>query len=217
MFFLRHPFFVIFTVALLESMLLAKIGSTLGWGITIALILLSTIVGSQLVRQQGFQTFQRLQLAMARGENPGPEMLEGVLIMVAGLLLITPGFISDGIGFVLLIPFTRKLLINVLSRQFVGMPGASTVVRDQWTYDYRSGFPPGADSRTSGARRGDVYEGEGVDIDNLRTAAGPVEIIITTTTSSRPDDAPAGDSSGDDVARSRHPDVLEGEFTRKED
>ena len=83
-------------------MLLAKIGSTLGWGVTIALILLSTIVGSQLVRQQGFQTFQRLQLAMARGETR-PRNARRVLIMVAGLLLITPGFISDGIGFVLLI------------------------------------------------------------------------------------------------------------------
>lgn len=152
MFFIKHPFLVIFTVALLESMLLAKIGSTIGWGITIALILLSTVAGSLMMRQQGFQTFRRLQLAMARGENPGPEILEGVMIMAGGLLLMTPGFISDSIGFLLLIPVTRKALVTLVARRLADLPLAANVVQDQWTYDYRPGHPQGT-----------VYEGERVD------------------------------------------------------
>lgn len=160
MFLIRHPFLVIFSVALLESMLLAQVGSSIGWGLTIGLILLSTMIGSLMMRQQGFQTFRRLQMAMARGENPGPEILEGVLIMAGGLLLMTPGFISDSIGFFLLIPVTRQFILVLIARRLADIP--------------RPFEPPQED----------------------------VEVIITPTSPDR---------------RPHEPDVIEGEFSRKED
>lgn len=209
MFLLRHPFLVIFTIALVESMLLAKIGSTIGWGITILLILLSTVVGSYLVRQQGFQTFQRMQLAMSRGENPGSEILEGVLIMAGGLLLVTPGFISDGIGFLLLIPMTRKALVALIARQLANLPMASGVVKDQWTYQYRPG-----------QGRGEVYEGERVDSTVVEPVAETerVEIIIAASESSSDSQPGASQRSRNPSdAGSAHPDAIEGEFSRKDD
>lgn len=212
MFLIKHPFLVIFTVALLESMLLAKIGSTIGWGLTIALILLSTVVGSYMVRQQGFQTFQRLQLALSRGENPGTDMLEGVLIMVGGLLLVTPGFISDSVGFLLLIPFTRKALVAMIARQLANLPMPSAVVKDQWTYQYRPG-------------RGEVYEGERVDA----TVARPTPkteridvIVVSTSAGAASNDADTHQDAGrqdrtSSVDDLRSPGVIEGEFSRKDD
>lgn len=213
MFLIKHPFLVIFAVALLESMLLAKIGSTIGWGLTIALILLSTVVGSYMVRQQGFQTFQRLQLALSRGENPGTDMLEGVFIMVGGLLLVTPGFISDGVGFLLLIPFTRKALVALIVRQLANLPMASTVVKDQWTYQYRPG-----------QGRGEVYEGERVDASVVRPTPDVerIEIIVTSASPGSVSGAATQEDSRrhgrtttpDDVQSSG---VIEGEFSRKDD
>lgn len=200
MFLLRHPFLILFTVVLLESMLLAKVGSTIGWGLTILLILLSTFVGSYMVRQQGFQTFQRLQRAMARGENPGPEILEGFFIMAGGMLLVTPGFISDTLGFLLLIPFTRKALVLWVSRQLANLPMSAGVVQDQWTY----GFRPG---------QGQVYEGERADPPVTRPVSEQerLEIIITTEPAARAGE-PAPDTSAQVPA-----DVIEGEFSRKDD
>ncbi len=212
MFLIKHPFLVIFTVALLESMLLAKIGSTIGWGLTIALILLSTVVGSYMVRQQGFQTFQRLQLAVSRGENPGTDMLEGVLIMVGGLLLVTPGFISDSVGFLLLIPFTRKALVALIARQLANLPMASGVVKDQWTYQYRPG-------------RGEVYEGERVDATVVRPAPETERIeviVVSTSTGAASNDAGTQQDAGrqgrtSSVDDLQSPGVIEGEFSRKDD
>lgn len=203
MFLIKHPFLVIFTVALLESMLLAKIGSTIGWGLTIALILLSTVVGSYMVRQQGFQTFQRLQLAMSRGENPGTDMLEGVLIMVGGLLLVTPGFISDSIGFLLLIPITRKALVALIARQLANLPMASSVVKDQWTYQYRPGHG-----------RGEVYEGERVDASVVHPSPEQERIEIIVTSTSAGGKANTQTATSDDA---QYPGVIEGEFSRKDD
>lgn len=233
MFLIRHPFLVIFGVALVESMLLAKVGTTIGWGMTIGLILLSTMAGSMMMRQQGFQTFRRLQIAMARGENPGPEILEGVMIMAGGLLLMTPGFISDSIGFFLLIPLTRKALVALMARRLANLPMAANVVQDQWSYDYR----PGRGYRATG---GQVYEGERVDVPAGRPVdAESIEVIVVRAPAvadpvrSGVEDArsehasvEATTSSGPDTAAGSPPKtasspgktgVMEGEFLPRED
>jgi UPF0716 protein FxsA len=240
MFLIRHPFLVIFSVALVESMLLAKVGTTIGWGMTIGLILLSTMVGSMMMRQQGFQTFRRLQIAMARGENPGPEILEGVMIMAGGLLLMTPGFISDSIGFFLLIPLTRKALVALLAKRLANLPLAANVVQDQWSYDYR----PGRGYRAAGGQDyaggrvyegGQVYEGERVDVPASRpTNAESIDVIMvrapvvddpvrsavkdTNVAATKPSasDASAG-GSAKSASSPGQTGVIEGEFLPRED
>ena len=79
---------------------------------TVALILLTAFIGAFLVRAQGFSTFARVQTQMAKGEMPAVEILEGLFLLVAGALLLTPGFLTDAIGFACLTPPLRRWLIR---------------------------------------------------------------------------------------------------------
>lgn len=108
MFFVRHPFLVFFLFSLSEAVLLAKVGTQIGWGWTILAIVATAMIGSAMWRQQGLETWRRVNQRMAQGEMPGQELIEGVMLIVGGALLITPGFITDTIGFLLLFPPTRK-------------------------------------------------------------------------------------------------------------
>jgi UPF0716 protein FxsA len=87
-------------------------------------VVLTAVAGAALARFQGLATLQRLQATLARGETPAIEMFEGVLLLVGALLLLTPGFITDLLGFVCLIPVTRKALaFQFLKRITVVTPG----------------------------------------------------------------------------------------------
>ena len=85
----------------------------------------TAVIGSQLMRRQGMETLREIQRRQQRGEIPAGPMLEGVALLIAGVLLITPGFISDTLGFLLLVPPLRTRLARaLLSRVFV-MRGAA--------------------------------------------------------------------------------------------
>lgn len=110
-------------VPLFEIWLLIEVGSRIGALTTVALTVLTAVIGATLARLQGLATLQRLQATMARGEMPAMEMLEGALLMVGGLLLLTPGFFTDGIGFLCLLPPTRRLFaLWIFRRMAAGMP-----------------------------------------------------------------------------------------------
>lgn len=111
-------FFLIFLlVPLIEIYFLIKIGGLVGAGLTILLVVFTAVLGAFLVRAQGFATFARVQAQFARGRLTAPEMLEGLLLFVAGALLLTPGFFTDAVGFVLLVPpLRRKIIGHVVSR-----------------------------------------------------------------------------------------------------
>jgi len=84
---------------------------------TIFLVVLTAVIGAALLRQQGLSTLARLQNNLSQGKIPAQEMVEGVLLAVGGALLMTPGFVTDTIGFLCLIPPTRKLLAaNIIKR-----------------------------------------------------------------------------------------------------
>ncbi len=107
--------FVLFAIIpIIESALLIEVSDHLGGWNTVALVLITAFIGAQLVRQQGFATLQKAQQRMAKGEMPGQQMIEGALLMVAGVLLVTPGFVTDGVGFVLLLPLTRPMIARKL-------------------------------------------------------------------------------------------------------
>lgn len=137
MFFARHLFFSFFLFALAEAVLLAKVGTAIGWGITIALIVLTAFIGSIMFRQQGFLTLTRLNQRMANGELPGQEMVEGVLILMGGVMLMTPGFLTDALGFICLISGTRRLLAAWMIRKGIMqavMPGNGQGQGQVWMY-----------------------------------------------------------------------------------
>lgn len=98
-------------VPIIEIYLLIQVGSVIGAIPTIFLVVFTAVLGALLLRQQGFSTLGRVQAALARGEVPALEMLEGAMLLFGGALLLTPGFFTDAIGFVCLVPQLRQRTI----------------------------------------------------------------------------------------------------------
>lgn len=94
-------------VPLLEIYLLIKIGAAIGAFATIAVVVVTGIVGAGLARRQGFVVWLRIQYEMQQGRFPARDLVDGLLILAAGIVLITPGVITDALGFLILIPVTR--------------------------------------------------------------------------------------------------------------
>ena len=108
-----NPFFVLFIgIPTLEIFLLIKIGGKVGALNTITLIFLTAIIGVYYARIQGIRTLQSGMVNLYRNKVPVFEIVSGASIAIAALLLIIPGFFTDVIGFFLLIPFTRKIILN---------------------------------------------------------------------------------------------------------
>ena len=110
-----NTFFLIFIgLPALEIFLMIKIGGEIGALYTIALIFLTAIIGVSFARIQGIQTLRSGIINLYKNKVPIYEIISGASIAFAALLLIIPGFFTDFIGFLLLIPFTRKLLFKVI-------------------------------------------------------------------------------------------------------
>ena len=113
MFFLLVTVFIL--IPIIEISLFIEIGSNIGSFNTICLIFLTAIIGVYFVRQQGLSTFQRLTNQIQKLETPIQTVGEGLVILLSGVLLITPGFFTDAIGFLGLIPFTRIFFIKLVA------------------------------------------------------------------------------------------------------
>lgn len=112
---LRGWFFLLFlSIPLIEIYLLIEIGGIIGAPATVFLVVFTAVLGALLLRHQGFYTLQNVQKQMARGEMPAMAMLEGVCLVIGGVLLLTPGFITDSMGFLLLIAPSRRYIIRRL-------------------------------------------------------------------------------------------------------
>ncbi len=109
--------FLLFAVIpVIEVYLLIRVGSLIGAVPTVALLLAISMAGAWLVRHQGFEIMRRIQSEMAQGRLPAAELLDGAMVLVGGVLLLTPGFFTDFLGLFFLIPFTRAII-----KQFVGL------------------------------------------------------------------------------------------------
>ena len=110
-----NSFFLFFVgLPALEIFLMIKIGSEVGALNTLALIFLTAIIGIYFARLQGIQTLRSGMVNLYQNKSPAYELLSGVSIAIAALLLILPGFFTDLIGFLLLVPFTRKIIFNIM-------------------------------------------------------------------------------------------------------
>lgn len=105
---------IFFSVPVLEIYLLIKVGGWIGALPTVFLIVFAAVFGVLLLRQQGFAAMQRVQAALAKGQIPAMELLEGMLLTLGGVLLLIPGFMTDILGFLFLIPPVRRWLIRAL-------------------------------------------------------------------------------------------------------
>lgn len=109
-------FFVL--VPLVELVLLSQMLQRTGLLLTVGLVLITGVVGASLAKQQGMQAWQSIHQQMAQGKTPSTEILNGVMILIAGAFLITPGILTDACGFLLLIPRMRIKLGRLLATWF---------------------------------------------------------------------------------------------------
>jgi UPF0716 protein FxsA len=111
---------LLLAVPLIEIWLLIRVGGIVGAGWTVFLVVFTAFIGIILVRIQGLSTLMRMQQTLARGELPALAMLEGIALLFAGALLLTPGFFTDALGFLLLVPAFRRGLIRAVSPGLLG-------------------------------------------------------------------------------------------------
>jgi len=112
------------SVPLIELYFMIQVGRVIGAGSTVLLVVATAVLGAVLVRVQGLTTVLRARAALDRGELPAAELVEGVLLLLAGFLLLIPGFATDTLGFVLLVPALRRRLGRALAAHLSvqGMP-----------------------------------------------------------------------------------------------
>ena len=117
---------IFFLTPILEMYLLIEVAGYINALPTIFLVMLTAVIGVALLKHQGLATLTRGVGRLNRGEIPATEMAEGILLGIAGALLITPGFVTDGVGFLLLLPPTRALIAKRLFArvQLAGVSGA---------------------------------------------------------------------------------------------
>jgi UPF0716 protein FxsA len=105
-------FLVLVGVPIIEIGLFIQLGGFLGLWPTLGIVVLTALLGTLLLRTQGLSTLEKLKRTAETGQSPAGPMANGALILVAGLLLLTPGFFTDSFGFLLMIPPVRALLIK---------------------------------------------------------------------------------------------------------
>ena len=119
-------FLLFLLVPLVELWFLIRVGGWIGALPTVALVVLTAVLGAGLARLQGLATLARVKSALAQGETPAVELLEGMVLLVAALLLLTPGFFTDTLGFLCLVPvLRRKLALAILRRMVLIQPGGT--------------------------------------------------------------------------------------------
>ena len=106
------------TVPILELLLFIYVEGRIGLTRLLVAIVVTAVLGAFLVRQQGFVVLSRLRADLASGVMPGRQLVHGALVLIGGALLLTPGFLTDAIGFALMIPSVREGLRRLGSRSF---------------------------------------------------------------------------------------------------
>ena len=168
--------FVLFIVVpIAELYVLIQIGQAIGVLPTIALLIADSVLGAALMRAQGRAAWLRFNAALAEGRVPGREVMDGALVIFGGALLLTPGFLSDFLGLILLLPPTRALVRGILVKRFADRLVASAASGAQ-TRVFGFGRPPGRRAR---GRRRSVRRRRRLERDRRRPAAHGAAVTIT--------------------------------------
>lgn len=113
----RILFLSFLIVPLIEIYVLIKVGQVIGAWQTIVLMIAAGVAGAYLAKRQGYVTWQRFQTELSMGRMPGDSLLDGAFVLIGGVLLLTPGFVSDILGFILLLPVTRESLKRLIKHK----------------------------------------------------------------------------------------------------
>jgi UPF0716 protein FxsA len=109
-----------FTVPVVEVILLVQVGQRIGWPVTAVLVVATAVIGARLVTYQGRGVLHSARSDLGMGVVPGRQIAHGAMIVAAGALLLTPGFLTDVIGFLLLVPGVRETVRLWAQRRFGG-------------------------------------------------------------------------------------------------
>lgn len=115
-------FFLLLSIPLLEIYLLISVGRMIGAGATVLVVIVTAVLGAWLLRLQGLQTISRVQSATQAGKLPAVELVEGLILLACGIALLTPGFFTDAVGFIALVPGIRRRAAERLLRHFLSRP-----------------------------------------------------------------------------------------------
>ncbi len=141
---------VLLLIPLLDVMLLAVLIGVVGWQLVVLAVVLTALVGMLLVRAEGRHTVRKIKRKTTEGELPADELLDGALLLVAGAFLVTPGLVTDLVGFLLVVPPTRYP-IRLAVKKWVVVPYADAKSRGFVTGNvYVGGFPDEEDAAGAG-------------------------------------------------------------------
>lgn len=157
-------------VPLIEIMLFIKIGGTIGMTMTVLVVIVTALIGTFMLRTQGLATMRGAQASMDEGELPVDPVIHGIFLLIAGAFLLTPGFLTDGIGFALFLPplrlaLGRKILSAVMARGSVNIHASQQTWQTGGHAGGRQGGPgrahPGANDG-----HGRTIEGEASEVED---------------------------------------------------
>lgn len=151
--------FILFVVMpIAEIAVLINVGEIIGGWNTVLLVILSAMLGAILVKREGVATLAQAQLKMQKGELPAKELGSGLLLLVAGVLLVTPGFITDIFGLLLTLPFTRNRIGEVL---FTALNGKIHMSGNMGAGGFGAGgFGHGDSNQSAFGQDDDIIDGE---------------------------------------------------------
>ena len=151
-------FLLFVALPIIEIAVLVNVGEMIGGWNTIAIVIFTAFAGAYLVRQQGLSTLTQAQQKMQTGQMPGQELAEGLLLVIAGVLLVTPGFVTDGLGFLFCLPMTRPVIAKLLIKNFP----MNVVANHQQPFQQSQPF------EHTNRNQGNVFEGEFETKDDAR-------------------------------------------------
>jgi len=155
---MRYLLILFIAMPIIEIGVLIRVGGWLGLWTTLAIVILTAVAGTWMLRQQSTSTLMQAQQRLQAGQLPAEQIFEGLLLLVGGVLLLTPGFVTDAVGFACLIPWSRRWLAGQISKRASG--GAMT-----WTtYGPNQGARP-AEPRPQRTNSDDIVDGDFREID----------------------------------------------------
>ncbi|MBP1968875.1 UPF0716 protein FxsA [Virgibacillus natechei] len=129
---MRWLLLTLLIVSALEIGVFLWIGGLIGPLWVVLLIFLTGISGIMLAKQQGIEAWNRARISMNSGEPPTEYIIDGICIFIGAVFLFTPGFVTDIVGFMLVIPWTRSMFKNSIRKLIMKMSGKSTIIYRRW-------------------------------------------------------------------------------------
>lgn len=162
-------FFVI--IPIIEITLFIYVGDAIGIAATLALVIITAIIGTWLLNLQGFAALERAKLALAEGRAPVDSVIDGVCLLLAGAFLLTPGFLTDGLGFLLFVPQFRRWLAKSLVQRLMRSSNVEFSVFGLDPEDQHN--PPPGDHGRGGRGEGPIIDLEAETVEPRKPSSVP--------------------------------------------